>query len=139
MSEEEIKHIVERIRGRNYSVTISFRVPYMVKLKYDALGRDEKRLVREALVKLIEKGFEELVAENKPTAYINININYNKVEARAENRVDVHIDLGEALSILRDIKQLVFNWHRSGLIPRAAYGNAYGKLKQLEKILDRQN
>ena len=139
MSEEEIKKIVEQVRSKNYSVTISFRVPYLIKLKYDALGRDEKRLIRETVIKLIDRSFDEIVVEQKPTAYINININYNKVEAKAENNVDIHVDLGEALSLLRDIKQMIFNWHRNGLIPRAAYGNAYGKLKQLETILARQN
>jgi len=139
VSEEELKRLVERIRDKHYSVTISFRVPYMVKLKYDALGRDEKRLIRDTVVRLVEKSFDELVVERKPTAYINININYNRVEARAENSVDVHIDLGEAVSLLREMKQLLYNWHRSGLIPRAAYGSAYGKLKQLEKILVKRN
>lgn len=139
MSEEEIKSIVERIRAKRGTVSIGFRVPYLVKLKYEALSPDEKRIIKETVIRLIEKSFDQLVVEQKPTAYINININYNKVEARAENNVDIHIDLSETLSLLRELKQIIYNWYRNGVIPKAAYGNAYGKLKRLETILARQN
>jgi len=139
MSEEEVKSLIERIKRKRDTVSIGFRVPYLIKLKYDALDKSEKRLIKETLIRLIDQSFDKLVVEERPVANINININYNKVEARAENRVDVHIDLGEAMALLRDIKQMVYNWYMHGGIPRAAYKNMYGKLKRLERILNRQN
>lgn len=140
------RFLEESIRNPSRTEWITMRVPVHVKEFYRKLPPALKKAVREAFMNMVVDIFTQYANDNIPEIPSNANVVVNVQTPpiivntiHNNNNVDVHVDLGEAVSLLRDIKQLIYNWHRSGLIPRAAYGNAYGKLKQLEKLLVKRN
>ncbi len=116
---------------------LTIRVKPIVKLLWDSLSIEEKRLLREAVEKLILGYVDQSVQETK---IINVNINVNKIEnnVKTESKV-VGIDFSEILSELSEIKKLISNWHRMKLIPKAAYDTSIQRIKKIEKLVKQVN
>ncbi len=117
---------------------LTLRVKPVVKMLWDTLSIEEKRLLREAIEKLVLGYVDQSVQETK---IINVNINVNKIEnnVKAESNVSVNIDVSEIFSEISEIKKLISNWHRMKLIPKAAYDTVSSRLKRIEKMIKQVN
>jgi len=93
LNEEFNKKIIQKIQSlilyETQTATLYFRVRPIIKMYYDYLSREEKKIVKDSLTNLIEKLF---LSKEEARVEKNVNINMNIALAKVESFKDPDIE-----------------------------------------------
>lgn len=122
------------------TLVFRMRIPsyhYMVYKKYISKIDEKRAILREMIKKaIIEVAKIKNVRPEQPIVVnLNMPVVINKLEAKAESKVDVKIDVSSLLAELDELKEMIYSWHRHGAIPKAAVKTATAKIKSIEKMI----
>jgi len=106
---EHAKEFYKRIRNSRVTQVIGFRVPYVVKVKYDVLSPELKYAIRKTVIKLVESAFEGEKSDEK-NININVNMNIVKAEAKAEAKPQITINVNTELVEVVEKLQEIIQW-----------------------------